>query len=291
MRIGIVGLGIIGSRMAGKWRQAGHEVKGWNRTRSHGEQTGVPLADTPRELAEWAETVMIVVADPPALDRVVSDADGISRTSLAGRLVMNASTVGAGDNLRAERAIHAAGGTFLETPFTGSKAGAETGALVFYVGGDPAVLKRAEPQLMQIGRKIFHFGPVGSAADTKLIMNMMLANLMQAMVEGFVFGAKAGLDMKTFVEAYKLNAGYSALADMKIPKMIERDFSTHFSLKHMDKDVRLALTRAAELKIACPLTERLSGIFGQAMAAGMGDEDFAALYELAATQAGLKKRG
>ena len=151
---------------------------------------------------------------------------------------------------------------------------------MFYVGGDASILKRAEPALLQIGHKIFHFGPVGAAADAKLIMNMMLANLMEAMAEGFLYARKAGLDMKTFVDAYKMNAGYSALADMKVPKLLAEDFAPHFSLKHMNKDVRLATARAAELKVPTPLTARLQDIFADAMAAGLADEDFSALYRL-----------
>lgn len=139
---------------------------------------------------------------------------------------------------------------------------------------------RMEPLLLQIGRKCFYFGDVGSAADAKLIMNMMLANLMEAMAEGVEFARKAGLDMSTFLDAYKMNAGYSALADMKLVTMLNDDYDTHFSLKHMDKDVRLAIERARALHVATPLTERLKEIFTDGMAAGCGDEDFSVLYRL-----------
>ncbi len=281
MNIGVIGCGIIGSRMARNWQKAGHLVTGWNRTRVRAEGQGVPLVDSPVELARRSDVIMMVVADPPALRTVVAD---LCRTRLDGKVVMNASTVGPHDNQQAEQAIRAAGGEFLETPFTGSKGGAEAAKLVFYVGGDSALLKRMEPLLMQIGHKLFHFGPVGTAADAKLIMNMMLANLMQAMAEGFVFARKAGLDPATFLNAYKVNAGYSALADMKCATMLASQFETHFSLKHMDKDIRLSLERAHELKAACPLTERLKEIFSEGMAKGWADEDFSVLYRLADTK-------
>ena len=279
MKIGIVGLGIIGSRMAANWRKAGHEVGGWNRTRANAEHLGLPLARTPRELAERCELIMIVVADPSALDAVVTGKDGIATGSLKGKIVLNASTVGAADNRRADEAVRKAGGEFLETPFTGSKTGAENAKLVFYAGGDAALLRRAEPRLLEIGSKIFHFGPVGAAADAKLIMNLMLADLMQAMAEGFVFARHAGLDMQTFRDAFKLNAGWSGLADLKVPKMLAADYEPHFALKHMDKDVRLALARAAELGIALPLTARTKELMAAAMAAGLGEEDFSVLHK------------
>jgi 3-hydroxyisobutyrate dehydrogenase-like beta-hydroxyacid dehydrogenase len=112
-------------------------------------------------------------------------------------------------------------------------------------------------------------------------MNMMLANLMEAMAEGFVLARKAGLDLSTFLDAYKMNAGYSLLADMKCASMLAGRYETHFALKHMDKDVRLALERAHELQAASPLTERLQEVFAEAMAQGWADEDFSVLYRLA----------
>ena len=280
MNIGIIGCGIIGSRMGRSWQKAGHCVIGWNRTPSHAKDAGFPLADSPAAVAVESDVIIVVVADPPALISVTEGLQGLARVSLKGKVVMNASTVGPSDNQRAARHVQAAGGEFLEVPFTGSKGGAETGKLVFYVGGDKDLAARMQPLLLQIGQKCFHFGAVGTAADAKLVMNMMLANLMETMIEGLVFAGKAGLDMATFIEAYKMNAGYSVLADMKISKMLASDYSPHFSLKHMDKDIRIALERAAELKAACPLSERLKDIFSEAMKSGWGEEDFAVLYRL-----------
>lgn len=280
MNIGIIGCGIIGSRIGQNWKAAGHEVVGWNRTPSNAMNLGFPLEKSPADVARKSDLVLMVVADPAALVAVTEGPGGITTVPLTGKVVMNAGTVGPGDNRRADETVRQAGGAFLETPFTGSKDGAATGKLVFYVGGDQALFQRMEPYLLQIGRKCFHFGPVGSAADTKLIMNMMLANLMQAMAEGLAFAEKAGLDPARFIEAYKMNAGYSGLADMKLGSMLKGDYTTHFSLKHMDKDVRLALERAKELGAGCPLTRRLKEIFSAGMAAGFGEEDFSILYRL-----------
>jgi 3-hydroxyisobutyrate dehydrogenase-like beta-hydroxyacid dehydrogenase len=280
MNIGIIGCGIIGSRMGQGWQKAGHRVIGWNRTPAHAKDAGFPLVDSPAVVASESDVIVIVVADPPALISVTEGPQGLARVSLKGKVILNASTVGPADNQRAAGHVQEAGGEFLEIPFTGSKGGAEAGKLVFYVGGDKDLVARMQPLLLQIGQKCFHFGAVGTAADAKLVMNMMLANLMEAMTEGLVFAGKAGLDRATFIEAYKMNAGYSVLADMKIEKMLAGDYSTHFSLKHMDKDIRLALERAAELKTACPLTERLKEVFSKAMEAGWGEEDFSVLYRL-----------
>jgi 3-hydroxyisobutyrate dehydrogenase-like beta-hydroxyacid dehydrogenase len=107
------------------------------------------------------------------------------------------------------------------------------------------------------------------------------------MAEGFAFAGKAGLDPRTFVDAYRMNAGWSPLAEMKVASMLRGDFSTNFSLKHMDKDVRLALERTRELGVAAPLTERLKEIFTEAVQAGMGEDDFSTLYRQVARGSGI----
>jgi 3-hydroxyisobutyrate dehydrogenase-like beta-hydroxyacid dehydrogenase len=277
MKIGVVGLGIIGSRMAANWRKAGHEVRGWNRTAANAAGLGVPLCRTPAQLAGASEAIMIVVSDPVALDSVIGGPDGIAAVSLAGKLVMNATTVDAEANRRACAAVQAAGGAFVETPFTGSKDGAEAAKLVFYVGGESEVAWRVEPLLLQVGARMFHFGPVGSASDVKLAMNMMIANIMQAMVEAMSLVKAAGVDLHVFEEAYRMNASWSGLSSMKLPKLMQTDFSPHFSVKHMSKDMGLALKRAAELGVELPHTGHMRLLFEQAVEQGLGDLDFSAL--------------
>jgi 3-hydroxyisobutyrate dehydrogenase-like beta-hydroxyacid dehydrogenase len=278
MDIGVVGLGIIGSRMARNWQKAGHTVRGWNRTREHAEGVGIPLLDSPAAVAEASEVVMVVVGDPASLHDVISGPGGVATVSLSGKLVLNSTTVDAASNRRTATAVEVVGGEFLEVPFTGSKDGAETGKLVFYAGGREAVLSRAQPVLMQVGTRVIFFGPVGTASDVKLAMNLMLANVMQAMAEGVRFVEKAGVSMEAFVEAYQVNAGWCGLSAMKLPKLQTGDFSPHFSLKHMGKDVHLALRRAMELGTALPHTRHLAVLFDAALAQGLGDEDFSVLY-------------
>jgi 3-hydroxyisobutyrate dehydrogenase-like beta-hydroxyacid dehydrogenase len=277
MKIGVVGLGIIGSRMAANWRKAGHDVVGWNRTAVNAAGLGVPLCRTPAQLAGACEAIMVVVSDPAAVESVISGPDGVATVSLAGKLVMNATTVDAAANRRAAAAVHAAGGAFLETPFTGSKDVAESAKLVFYAGGESEVVWRAEPLLLQVGARVFHFGPVGAASDVKLAMNMMIANIMQAMVEALSLVKAAGVDLHVFEEAYRMNASWSGLSSMKLPKLMQTDFSPHFSVKHMSKDMGLALKRAAELGVELPHTGHMRALFEQAMAQGLGDLDFSAL--------------
>lgn len=278
MRIGVIGLGIIGARMAVRWREAGHEVCGWNRTASHARGLGIRLLKTPADVAVNSDVVVVVVADPAALKSVVRGTQGIASVSLKGKVVIDAGTVGPKDNQDAECAVRSAGGRFLETPFTGSRDAATAGKLVFYVGGNKSLMQKMLPVLMQVGRKCFHFGPVGRGSDMKLIMNMMLAGQMQSMAEGAMLVRKCGIAWSTFVEAYRMNAGWNLLCEMKIPKLRDRDFSTHFALKHMSKDVRLAVKRIRDLGVDLPHLRHTRKMFAEAMRRGYGDSDFSVLY-------------
>ncbi len=284
MKVGVIGLGIIGSRMARRWKEAGHEVLGWNRTRSHAEGLDIPLAATPASLARNCDVLMIVVADPPALERVISGPDGLTSIPLTGRIVMNASTVDAAANRKAEAAIKVAGGRFLETPFTGSKLAAEQGRIVFYVGGDRALLQQVEPLLMQVGVKTFHFGPVGRAADVKLSMNLLVAVMVEAMVEAMVFAKAAGVEMDTWEEAFRAHLAWSGLADLKVPRIRSGDFEPHFALKHMWKDMRLTALRAQEMGLDLPAMRQIELLLSQASEAGLADRDFSALQCLIAAR-------
>jgi 3-hydroxyisobutyrate dehydrogenase-like beta-hydroxyacid dehydrogenase len=148
---------------------------------------------------------------------------------------------------------------------------------VFYAGGEVADVRQAEPLLLQVGARVFHFGPVGSASDVKLAMNLMIANIMQSMVEAFDLVKAAGVDLDVYTEAYKVNASWCGLSAMKLPKLRERDFSPHFSVKHMTKDMGLAVHRAAELGVPVPHTCHVHALLQQAMQQGLGDLDFSAL--------------
>lgn len=277
MKIGVAGLGIIGSRMAANWRKAGHDVCAWNRTPERAAALGLPLCGTPAELARRCDAVMVVVSDPAALASVIGGADGLATVPLNGKLVMNATTVDAAANRRACAAVQAAGGAYVETPFTGSKDGAEAAKLVFYVGGDSEAVRRAEPLLLQIGGRLFHFGPVGSASDVKLAMNVMIAGIMEAMVEAVAIAKASGVDMGVFEEAYRMNASWCGLSAMKLPKLLAEDYSPHFSVKHMNKDIGLALNRGVELGLDLPLAGRVRDLLDETLRQGLGDLDFSAL--------------
>jgi 3-hydroxyisobutyrate dehydrogenase-like beta-hydroxyacid dehydrogenase len=272
MKTAILGLGIIGSEWAKNLAADGVPLKTWNRTaKADAPGFTADAADAARD----AELVVIVVADPPAVQNVL---DQILPVLKPGQLVAQASTVSAEWNLTFAAQVEKAGAAFLEIPFTGSKLAAVDRKTVFYVGGDEKLLAKAEPTLARISMVRLHVGPLGSAASLKLAMNMNIALLLEGLEESLSFARAAGISDATYFEALKANAGRSPMSDLKEPKLRAGDYAPQFSLKHMDKDLRLALESAGKLPL--PQLRGLKKLYSEGMAKGWGDEDFSTLMKL-----------
>src|SRR5436190_28544 len=228
--VGIIGLGIIGSRVAGALRRRGLNVYVWNRT-PRPEQNFV---GSPAEVAELCDVVQIFVSNDEALLEMVRQ---LSSGLTAQHIVTAHSTVSP-ETMRAAAAIvHRRGARFLDAPFTGSKIAAEKGELVYYIGGDEAALKQARPILEASSKEIVAIGEIGDATVMKVATNIVTAATAQVAAEALALVRKAGMSAELFTRAMKSNASNSSTLEMKVPKMVEGDFEPHFSVKHMLKDV------------------------------------------------------
>jgi len=271
--VGLIGLGIIGSRVAAGLRASGFHVFVWNRTA----KPAPNFVGSAAELAELCDIIQIFVADAQALFDVIEQ----MRDVLTPRhvIVCNA-TVGPEATIEAARIVEEAGAHFLDAPFTGSKAAAEKRALVYYIGGDEATFLRARPVLEATSKAIVRIGGVGHAATIKVVTNMIAAVSIQTLGEALAIVQKAGLDPEVLAAALEQNACRSATMDMKLPKMIAGDYEPHFSLKHMFKDVQLGIHVANALDIEIPATTVTAGVMYGALNQGWGDLDFSALYKI-----------
>jgi 3-hydroxyisobutyrate dehydrogenase-like beta-hydroxyacid dehydrogenase len=273
MRIALFGLGIIGSRLAGHWREDGHDLRAWNRTPRPQVAGYTPDA---RAAARGADLVAIVVSDPLAVHGVLSQ---IEPELGAGTTVAQHSTIGTADTLAFARRVAARGARYLDMPFTGSKIAAEKRDIVFYVGQENDDLAAVADAYRTISRDMIRVGPVGAATSLKLAMNLMIANTYQALAEGLSLAEKAGVARDVFFRALDQNVAKSGVSELKKPKIAAGDFSPHFSVKHMHKDLRLALRLALDLGLMLPQTETLEETYAQAGELGFGDEDFSALIK------------
>ncbi len=273
MNIAIFGLGIIGSVWARNLAADGHLVRAWNRTAKPDHPC---FCADPRETARGAELVAIVVADGPAVMAVL---DAILPELVSGTVVANHATIGV-DEVRAVQArVQAAGGRFLDMPFTGSKPAAEQRQTVFFVGDDAMVLPTVEAAYRGLSRAILPLGAVGNAMAIKLAFNLMIATTFQSLAEGLRLARAAGLADADFFRCLDLNVAKSGLVDLKKPKLMANDWSPQFSVKHLNKDLRHALRLAASHGVSLPQTAQLQLAYAAAETSGLGEADFSVMYQ------------
>jgi 3-hydroxyisobutyrate dehydrogenase-like beta-hydroxyacid dehydrogenase len=273
MKIAVLGLGIIGSAWAKNLIADGHAVRCWNRT----------FKDFPdyypsiQEAVDGVDAIIIVVADPPAVQSVLNQ---ISPKLGPGVLVIQSSTISTRWTLLFAEQVRRTGALFLEAPFMGSKIAAEQRQTVYYLGGEPDVVEKARPILEPLSSAILHIGPLGSASSLKLAMNLNIAGVVQSLCESLALSRAAGIPDDIYFTALSRNAARSGISDLKAPKLRQRDYSPQFSLKHMEKDLRLALETAADLEVSLEQTSTLKKLYDRGMAAGWSEDDFIGLMRL-----------
>lgn len=265
--VGVLGLGIIGSRVVENLRTAGHEVFVWSRS-----ARAVPnFLASPREVAEAAGIIQIFVRDGAALLEAIED---MKPALQAGHLVMNHATVSKKATLQAAALVEETGAAFLDAPFTGSKMAAQNGKLAYYVGGSDLMLERARSVLEASSAKILPLGGVGDAMVLKIVTNLVSAVIVEALAEAAAITRANGISLERLHEALESNANYSTLIGMKLPAIMNGDFEPHFSLRNMLKDADFARELAAEANLASPAIDCTAEAMRRGVEAGQGDMDF-----------------
>jgi 3-hydroxyisobutyrate dehydrogenase-like beta-hydroxyacid dehydrogenase len=269
-KVGVIGQGIIGSRVAELLRNSNRHVYVWNRT-----PKPIPnFVGSPAEVAQLADIIQIFVSDGAALKQVIS----ALREKLEKRhIVLCNGTFDPESVVEAYQTVRECGASFLDAPFTGSRLAAEKGALVYYVGGDPKVLERVRPVLETSAREILYLGRVGEASLIKIATNMISAATTGVLAEAYGLIAKAGVDPQRFAEALEHNACYSGLVAMKLPQIIAKDYEPHFSLKHMFKDAQYALNLGRQLGVEAPVLSTTASVMFRAIQKGLGEKDYSVL--------------
>ena len=226
---------------------------------------------------DQAEIIFIIVADPPAVESILDQIKSKLRPS---QLVIQSSTISAKWTRFFAAEVAKTGAMFLEAPFTGSKPAAEQRQTVYYLGGDLAVVEKARPVLKLLSSTILHIGPLGSASTLKLAMNLNIAGVAQILCESLTLCRKTGIADDIYFSALARNVAHSGLSDLKEQKLRQHDYNPQFSLKHMTKDLRLALETATELSLSLEQTGHLKNIYDQGMVNGWKDDDFIGLIRL-----------
>jgi len=187
----------------------------------------------------------------------------------------------------AER-VRGRGVSYIDAPMTGSKTGAESGTLIFIIGGEEAALDRIKPLLAAMGKKIFRMGETGKGQAAKLAMNLQIAMIYEGFAEALTLAAKLGLDAETLIPLVQASMVNSGVVDYKAPFVLNRDFSANFPLRLMLKDIRLTLEAAKEARVKLPGLETVEEIYDLSAEDGNADLDYAATLTLLEKWAGVK---
>ncbi len=269
---GVIGLGIIGSRVAANLRKAGFQTWVWNRT----PRPEPNFLSSASEVAESAKIIQIFVSDGPA---VIETIEAMAPAIGPEHIVLNHATIAPKETLEAAQLIHDRHARYLDAPFTGSRDAAEAAQIVFFIGGEADVLERARPQLEVNAKAILPIGDIGQAAAMKIATNLIVAASVGSFAEAMSLLETNGVPLYKLGEALRNHIAHSALADLKVPAMIVGDFDPRFSLKHMFKDVQIALEMAHEHGVELPQAAAFAGSAMSGLQKGWGELDFSSIAQ------------
>ena len=290
MRIGFAGIGKMGAAMAARLAETGAAPMVWNRTRERAEATGFVLADSPRALAEASDIVLTSLFDEAAADAVFRSADGLLAADLAGKLVVEMSTLRPHTQIALAEAVAARGGRAIECPVGGTTGPARSGKLLGMAGGAAEDVARARPVLDRLCRRVDHIGPHGAAASLKLAINLPLLVFWQSFGEANALVHHLGLDPAWLVEFFGETSGAPAVLKVRAAAIAatlggKDPGPPSFDIDSIRKDMRTMLAEAASRGVALPVTAQALSCFNEASEAGMGERDCSYLPALWAAKA------
>jgi 3-hydroxyisobutyrate dehydrogenase-like beta-hydroxyacid dehydrogenase len=279
---GFLGLGIMGSAMAKNLVKAGFNVAVWNRSPEKCSELaalGASVAKTPAEVTSTCRITFAMLSDPAAAHAVCFGKGGALEGVGDGRGYVDMSTVDAATPQEIGAAVTARGGRFLEAPVSGSKKPAEDGTLVILAAGDKGLFDEALPLLEKMGKKSLFLGEVGQGARMKLIVNMVMGGMMTIFSEGVALAGKAGLSQGDLLDVFEAGAMANPMFKLKGALMTQGNFTVAFPLKHMQKDLRLAVGLGDELGQPLFSAAAANESFKKARALGFSEQDMSAVFK------------
>jgi len=292
MRIGFLGLGMMGFPLANNLRKAGYAVTVWNRTASKADaivKKGAARARTPRECASDKDLVITCVADEKALHEVTEGPDGVLAGLKAGDVLVDSTTAGTRAARALEGRVRDVGASFVAAPVLGSRAAAEKAQIVMVAGGPAAARERARPALHAVSARLIELDEAVQAALMKLVVNSVGGAMMAGFAEALALGASGGLDIGRMVDTVQASGFHSPLYLMKGDQILQKDWTPRFAISLAEKDERLAQEAAADQGARMPISSAVRKLFAEAMETGRADKDYCAVAELFLGWAGVKR--
>ena len=291
-KLGFVGLGVMGSRMVKRLLDAGHEVAGYNRTKSKAQwllDAGMKWADSPRAVVEASDISFSMVTNTNALKAIAEGPDGLLAGLGAGKIHVDMSTVSPSFSQELAEQVKAKGAAMLDSPVSGSVITLEEGKLSLMVGGDMDVFEKVKPILLHIGPKVTHVGKNGLAVTMKIATNLSLAVQMLAFSEGVLIAEKAGIKREVAVDVLTNSVIGSPMVKYRGPFVLEMPDEAWFDCYMMQKDMNLALELGQQLGIPLPTTATTNEFLSAARGMGFEKQDFAVMFDVLAAMSGVKR--
>lgn len=282
MKIGFIGLGIMGSRMAANLQKAGYDLKVYNRTKEKAKElldNGAEWAATAKEAGRNVEILFTMLENPEVVEKVATGKDGFLDAMPENSLWIDSSTVNPSFSKRMAEIAHSKNIRFLDAPVSGSKKPAEEAQLMFLVGGKAEDFEEAKPLFDKMGKDAVHIGENGKGSAMKIMINQLLGQGMLAFSESLNLGMALGIDKKMGMDILLKTPVTAPILDMFRYRIENNDYEPNFPLKHLQKDLHLFTETAYELGQPSPLTSAAKEVYGLAKHKNMADLDFAAVFK------------
>ena len=275
--VSVLGLGLMGRAIAGRLARSDFQVTGYNRTPLASPPESIHIASSAADAIAASPISWLMLSDAAACTEILSDP--LVQGQLAGRLILNGSTIAPRQSRRLARLVEDGGGCYVETPVLGSTPQAQQGSLQILLGGESADIDKAGPVLEALGTATV-FGSVGSGAAVKLAFNQLIGSLTTAFSMSLGLVQREDVDINRFMETLRHSALYAPTFDKKLDRMLARDFGgANFPLKHLLKDIRLFTQTTSQHHIDGHMLIGLQHVLEEGMYAGHADDDYSALFD------------
>jgi 3-hydroxyisobutyrate dehydrogenase-like beta-hydroxyacid dehydrogenase len=290
MKVALLGLGRMGSAIAERLVEAGHDLAVWNRTQAVTERfagSRAVVLDTPADAWQHCDVTIVMLADTAAVEAVLLGPEGLLCADAGGRTIIDMSTISPERSGRIAERANELGASFLRAPVTGNPSVVNAGNLGIMISGPRSAYVAVTGLLRDIGPNHFYVGERDEARVVKLAVNLVLAGTTELLAEALVMGERTGVDRGTMLRVIGGSAIGSPFVKYKADALVADDYASTFTSRGMEKDVRLALECANSAGVPLPVTALVQQLLRGCIASGMGDIDFTALVPRLRREAGF----
>ena len=290
LKIAFIGTGTMGKPMTMNLIKAGYTLNVYNRTKEKTKELvemGATVCESPAKATENSDVIITCVSNDVALDNVLFSNNGVFQALNESKILIDSGTTSVDFTSKIADECKKMNVAFLDAPVTGGRTGAENGALMFMVGGSRETLDKCMPIFSSMGKRIVHCGGNTFGQKAKIALNLTQSLTLQSYFEGIILGLRNGVPLDSMLEIFENSGAKSGVGSSKLPNILKRDFTPHFKLELMNKDVGLAIRESEKLNLDLPLSRELAKVFQEAMDKGWKEEDFACLVKLLEEKSGV----